>query len=188
MVCSMDLDDKDIKDLAESDGNQAFEELFLEYYPKLTVFAKKYVGDLDTAKEIVQDFFVRFFEKYPQLNIQSSLKSYLYSSIKNSCLNYLNQQKLHASHADKIRVQNKDTVIDFNDSMEQTELEYKIWKEVSALPDQCKRIFNLSRNEGRKNKEIANQLGISVRTVETQISKALKILRTNLNQYLKIFF
>lgn len=184
----MDLDDKDIKDLTESDGNQAFEELFLEYYPKLTVFAKKYVGDLDTAKEIVQDFFVRFFEKYPQLNIQSSLKSYLYSSIKNSCLNYLNQQKIHLRHSEYVRSQNKDPEANFINLLEQTELEYKIWQEVSGLPNQCKRIFTLSRKEGVKNKEIAEKLGISIRTVETQISKALKILRTNLSQYLRILF
>ncbi len=184
----MDHNEHDIIARIKSDDKKAFEELFFGYYPKLTVFAKKYVRNTDTAKEIVQDFFVRLFENRGKLNIQTSLKSYLYSSIKNSCLNYLNQQKLRASHAENIRIQNKDSVIDFSDTMEQTELEYRIWKEVSELPGQCQHIFNLSRKEGIRNKEIANQLGISIRTVETQISKALKILRTNLNQYLKIIF
>ena len=184
----MDHNEHDIINRIKSDDKKAFEELFFDYYPKLTVFAKKYVRNMDTAKEIVQDFFVRLFESRGKLNIQTSLKSYLYSSVKNSCLNYLNQKKLHASHAENIRIQNKDSVIDFSDTMEQTELEYRIWQEVSGLPDQCKRIFNLSRKEGIKNKEIADQLDISIRTVETQISKALKILRTNLNQYLKIIF
>lgn len=184
----MDQQEKEILNLIQSGDKKAFEELFFDYYPKLTVFAKKYVVDIDTAKEIVQDYFVRLYETRGNLNIQTSLKSYLYTFIRNSCLNYLNQHKLHASHAENIRILNKDSKIDFSDTLEQTELEYRIWQEVSGLPDQCKRIFNLSRKEGIKNKEIANQLGISIRTVETQISKALKILRNNLSQYLKIIF
>lgn len=184
----MDHYEHDIINRIKEGDKKAFEELFIDYYPMLTVFAKKYIGNMNTAREIVQDFFVRFYENNQKLNIQSSLKSYLYSSVRNSCLNYLNQQKLHASHVEIIKNQNKDSLIDFADTMEQTELEYKIWKEVSAMPDQCKRIFKLSRKEGIKNKEIANQLGISIRTVETQISKALKVLRTNLHQYLKILF
>jgi len=184
----MDHYEHDIINRIKSYDKKAFEELFFDYYPKMTVFAKKYVVDIDTAKEIVQDYFVRLYETRGNLNIQTSLKSYLYSSVRNSCVNYLNQHKLHASHAENIRIQNKDSVSDFLDTLEQTELEYRIWQEVSGLPDQCKRIFYLSRKEGVKNKDIANQLGISIRTVETQISKTLKILRTNLNQYLKIIF
>lgn len=184
----MDHLENDIIKRIKSGNEKAFEELFIDYYPKLTVFAKKYVNDMDTSREIVQNYFVKLFEKHANIHIQTSLNSYLYSSVRNSCLNYLKQQKLHASHKDNIRVENKEAIIDFTDTMEQTELEYKIWQEVSTLPDQCKHIFNLSRKEGIKNMEIANQLGISIRTVETQISKALKILRTNLNQYLKILF
>ncbi len=165
-------------------ANVSFEELFFDNYPKLTVFAKKYVGDIDTAKEIVQDFFVRLYENRENLNIRTSVNNYLYSSVRNGCLNYLSQAKLHTKHAEQIRIMSEDSDIDFTDKMEQTELEHRIWKEVSKLPDQCKHIFSLSRKEGKKNKEIADQLGISVRTVETQISKALKILRTNLHRYL----
>jgi len=184
----MDQYEHDIINKIKSGDKKAFEELFFDYYPKLTVFARKYVIDMDTAREIVQNHFVKLFETHKNINVQTSLKSYIYSSVRNSCLNHLNRQKLHASHAENIRIQNKDSEIDFSDTMEQTELEYRIWREVSGLPDQCKQIFNLSRQEGIKNKEIANQLGISIRTVETQISKALKILRTNLNKYLKILF
>jgi RNA polymerase sigma-70 factor (ECF subfamily) len=184
----MDQYEQDIISRIKSGNKQAFETLFIDYYPKLTVFAKKYLNDLDTSREIVQNYFVKLFENHSDIQIQTSLKSYLYSSIRNSCLNYLNQRKLHAGHADNIKFQHKENEIDFTDTMEQTELEYKIWQEVAGLPDQCKRIFNLSRKEGLKNREIANQLGISKRTVETHISKALKILRTNLNQYLKTLF
>lgn len=184
----MDHHDLNIIHGLKAGDKKAFEKLFFEYYPVLTVFAKKYVHDLDTAREIVQDYFVRLFESREKISIQSSLKSYLFSSVRNSCLNNLKRNKLHNNHIEHIKVQSNNQDVDFQDSMEQTELEYRIWQEVSNLPDQCQRIFNLSRKEGIRNKEIANQLGISIRTVETQISKALKILRTNLSQYLKVFF
>jgi len=184
----MDQYEQNIVNRIKEGDKKAFEELFFDNYPKLTIFAKKYVFDMDTAREIVQDYFVRLYENRGHINIQTSLKTYLYSSIRNSCLNHLKRIKLHVSHNENIRKLNEDAGIDFSDTMEQTELEYNIWLEVSKLPDQCKRIFHLSRKEGIKNKEIANQLEISIRTVETQISKALKILRTNLNQYLRVFF
>lgn len=170
-------------------GDQhAFESLFFDYYPRLTVFAKKYVMDSDTAREITQDVFVKLFESSERLNIQRSIKSYLYTSVKNACINYLNQKKLHAGHKEAIKVSANQSVSDFTDTMEQTELEHLIWKEVSTLPDQCRRIFNLSRKEGIQNKQIAEQLDISVRTVETQISKALRILRERLKPYLSMLF
>jgi len=167
---------------------KAFESLFFGYYPKLSVFARKYVTDLDTAKEIVQNYFVDLYEKREQLDIQTSLNNYLYSSVRNRCLNYLHQQKLHSDHKEQLKLFIEESENDLFQKIEATELEYKIWEEVSGLPEQCKIIFKLSRKEGLKNKEIATRLEISIRTVETQISKALKVLRKNLKQYLKIFF
>ncbi len=184
----MNHQEQDIIKQLKSGDKKAFEALFFEFYPKLTVFAKKYVLDLDTAKEIVQNFFVKLYENKEKLNIQTFISSYLYTSIRNLCLNYLNQKKIHTKHTDQIRRINQDSDIDFSDKMEQTEMEYLVWEEVFRLPDQCKRIFNLSRKEGKKNKEIATQLDISIRTVETQISKALKILRKNLSGYLQTIF
>ncbi len=184
----MDNNEYKLTKQIKSGDKKAFEKLFLDYYQKLTVFAKKYVGDINIAKEIVQDFFVRLYETSDEIEIQISLKNFLYTSIKNRCLNHLKQVKLHAEHGEIIKTRHKAHEMDFSDTMEQTELEYRIWQEVSDLPDKCQRIFNLSRKEGLKNKEIADRLGISKRTVETQISKALKILRTNLGQYLKMIF
>jgi len=184
----MDQQEHKTINLIKSGDKNAFELLFSDYYPRLTVFAKKYVLDLDTAREIVQDYFVDLYESRETLNINSTLNNYLYTSVKNRCLNYLNKQKIHHQHEEQIRILSKDSVIDLQDKIEQTELEYLIWNEIAKLPEQCGRIFKLSRKEGIKNKDIADQLGISIRTVETQISKALKILRAGLARHLAILF
>lgn len=172
----------------KSGDKKVFEDLFFDYYPTLTVFAKKYVGDMDTSREIVQDLFVRLYETREKINIHSSLKNYLYSAVRNRCLNHLKREKLHTEHTGNVLSIDESLENDIQAKIEQTEFEYLVWQEVSNLPDQCKRIFYLSRKEGKKNKEIAEQLGISIRTVETQISKALKRLRTNLRQYLSVLF
>jgi len=168
-----------------------FQKIFEEYYQGLVVFAKKYVSDLDTAREIVQDFFVKFYEKRYFLNINTSLKSYLYLSIKNSCLNYIKSSNIRQKHYENILILEKDDS-NWSDKMEETELEEKIYKAVKELPTQCSRIFKMNRFEGYSNKEIAGKLDISIRTVETQISKALKILRGKFKNYIKtliiIFF
>ncbi len=162
-----------------------FQKIFEEYYPALVVFAKKYVIDLDTAREIVQNFFVKFYEKRNVLNINSSLKSYLYSSVKNSCLNYLKSNSIKQKHYKNISIQETESN-DWSDKMEETELEEKIYRAVNDLPTQCSKIFKMNRFDGYSNKEIADKLNISKRTVETQISKALKKLREKFKDYIKI--
>jgi RNA polymerase sigma-19 factor, ECF subfamily len=163
-----------------SEGNQkAFESLFNNYYPPLVVFAKKYLNDLDLSRETVQGVFVKLYENKEAIQISSSVKSYLYQSVRNACLNYVEQQKIHSKHHENIFEEHKDAN-DFTDEMEQSELEFKIYKAIEKLPDQCKLVFKLSRFEGKKNQEIADNLYLSKRTIETQISKALKILRTEL--------
>ena len=165
-------------------GNEgAFNQLFAEYYKVLSVFANKYVLDLETAKEIVQDFFVHLFESRHKLTITSSLESYLFSSVRNRCLNHLRHQKIHEKHIDVIK-HTLETSVDLESKMRATELENQIYQIVLGMPAQCQNIFRMSRVEGKKNGEIANELGISIRTVETQISKALKILRKNIQNYL----
>ena len=162
-----------------------FQKIFEEYYQGLVVFAKKYVVDLDTAREIVQDFFVKFYEKQHFLNINTSVKSYLYLSVKNSCLNYLKSNNIRQRHYENMLILENDDS-DWSDKMEETELEEKIYKAVKNLPTKCSQIFKMNRFEGFSNKEIADELNISKRTVETQISKALKILREKFKDYIQI--
>jgi len=157
----------------------AFEVLFTQYYRPLSVFALKYVGDLETSKEIVQNLFVHLCETRHTLVITNSLESYLYQSVRNRCLNHIKQIRTREEHLKQYRSE-QDESEDIESRIRETELEHRIFKIVEELPPQCKNIFTLSRSKGLSNGEIAEMLGISKRTVETQISNALKILRKNL--------
>lgn len=157
----------------------AYAGLFDRYYKILSLFAFRYVEDLDTAKEIVQDLFVYLFEHRDSLVITTSLKSYLYHSVRNRCLNHLKHNKINQQHLDR----QEPVASDENDPeaiFRETELEYRIYQVISNLPSRCRQIFRMSRMEGMKNSEIATAMNISVRTVETQISRALKTLREKL--------
>jgi RNA polymerase sigma-70 factor, ECF subfamily len=158
-----------------------FESLFREYYRPLVIYAQKYVGDADTAKEIVQEFFVRLYEKRNALVIDTSLKSYFYRSIYNSCINYISHVEMRNRHIKNLTVQSEN---DFSENqIALIELQNRIYEYVEDMPDQCRRIFKMNRFEGLRNDQIAEKLGISKRTVETQISKALRTLRKKLADY-----
>jgi len=157
----------------------SYNQLFNKYYILLTVFACKYVEDSETAREIVQDFFVHIFEIRNSLIITTSLSSYLYQSVRNRCLNHISQIKVREGHLENLKI-SEASVTNLEDKIIEAELEHQIYQIVSQLPGQCQKIFKMSRVDAKKNGEIANILNISIRTVETQISKALKILRQEL--------
>lgn len=160
----------------------AYHEIFNNYFSILVAFALKYLGDLDLSKEVVQNVFVKLFEKRNSLEISSNIKSYLFKMVYNDCLNVLKREKnilrLHNEYSLGL-----DLYQDYIEISEQTELEYKIYTAINKLPPQCKRIIQQSRFEGKKNQVIANELNISIRTVETQISKALKLLKAGINLF-----
>jgi len=161
---------------------EAFESVFRKYYAPLVVFARKYVDDYDTARDIVQDLFVKFYEKRAEINVEISLKSYLYRSVYNSCINYLNNASMRVRHAKTMESTNE-IYNDLEDEIIAIDLQYKIYNIIDKLPNKCRKIFKMNRFEGLSNDEIAQSLNLSKRTVETQISKALKILRNKLAAY-----
>ncbi len=168
--------------LIKAGNTYAFEKLFNAHYVTLCVYARKIVGNMEEARNIVQDVFVSIYDKRDRLQISTSIKSYLYKAVHNACLNHLKQLKIHNHHHDHLKYQVP--LIDDQDTMVMAELEEKVWMTVQSLPEQCRKIFEMNRFEGKKNSEIAEILGVSIRTVETQISKALKVLRENLINYL----
>ncbi len=166
-------------------GNEgAYELLFNEYYPKLTIFAKKYVDELEVAKEIVQDFFVHLYEKHDSLSINTSLKSYLFRSVHNRCINYIQAQKTRTKYAEFVIKSQAEHESSIEQEVDKSELEHALFKAIGDLPARCQEIFKLNRFEGKTNDEIAELLSLSKRTVETQISKALKILRIKLDPFM----
>jgi RNA polymerase sigma-70 factor, ECF subfamily len=163
---------------------KVYENIFTEYYPMLCLFAKKMLGDIDKARDIVQDVFVTLYAGRNSLHINTSLKSYLFKCVYNACLNSLKQTKVYAHHHEYLKLNLPFS--DDHDMVIKAELEDKIRITIESLPDECRKIFKMNRFEGKKNKEIADELNISIRTVETQISKALKVLRANLADFLAI--
>jgi RNA polymerase sigma-70 factor (ECF subfamily) len=167
-------------------SQEAFEILFKEHYSGLCGYARKYVFDLDQAEEIVQDLFFNLWKKKNNLFIDTSIEAYLFRAVRNACLNYLKHQKVKQYHADTIKKNPSAGHSDMANPMEILELQTKIDEAVESLPPERQKIFRLSRYEGLKYKEIADQLGLSVKTVEAQMGKALKSLRENLTEYLVV--
>ena len=162
----------------------AFEVLFNEYYKVLTVFANKYLRDLEASKELVQDLFVHLYERRENLDINSSLKSYLFRSTHNRCINYINAQKIRLKYAEHVSYTSEVKENSLENEVTTIELENVLYKAISDLPPKCRSIFKMNRFEGLSNTEIAEKLKLSKRTVETQISKALKILRVKMEPYM----
>jgi len=164
----------------------AFEELFRSFFPGLVLFAQKYLPDQDTAKEIVHNVFINLWEKRENVDTSSSLKSYLFTSVYNRCLNHIRDQKKFDKDETHLQRLDSTEFADGTDRLEEQELEERIYDALQALPERCREVFTLSRFEGLKYSEIAEKLGISVKTVEAQMSKALRILREKLIDYLTI--
>jgi RNA polymerase sigma-70 factor (family 1) len=158
------------------DGDEsAFKYLFDSHYRALTNFAYRFFRDADLAKDVVQNVFVKIYQNRPSLRTVDDIKNYLYKAVYNECLNELKKQDVRDRYHDQYASLQETTF--FEQTLEQTEKENLIYQAIENLPPQCKRIFLMSRIEGKKNPEIADALKISVRTVETQISLALKNLR-----------
>ncbi len=180
-----------VSDKKDKHGNPAppegnidnFEALFKTYYAPLVVYACRFVAETDIAREIVQDFFVRLYEKRLTLTIDTSIKSYLYRSVYNCCINYLNQRAIQEKHLRNIDMEKVDED-NLENEINRIEMQQKIYEVIETLPAKCRRIFKMNRLEGLKNEEIAVKLNLSKRTVETQISKALKTLRLKLADFL----
>jgi RNA polymerase sigma-70 factor (ECF subfamily) len=171
-----------IRQLKNGDES-AYEMLFKEYYQLLVMFANKYLFDIEASKELVQDLFVHIYEKRENLIINSSLKSYLFRSVHNRSLNLINALKIKNKYVEHIERTTSANANSIENEMNKTELEHAIYKAIGELPPKCRDIFKLNRFEGLTNSEIAEKLKLSKRTVETQISKALKILRIKLEPY-----
>ena len=165
----------------------AFEALFHSHFEPLCRFARQYVYDNDTARDLCQKVFIRLWEKRADMDPGQSIKSYLFTSVKNRCLNYLRDQKKYRSQVLDLDCGDIDLAFEDNTSFAEAELTTRIEKALSALPEKCRLVFEMSRFQEMKYKEIAEELDISQKTVEAHMSKALKTLRADLQDYLLLF-
>ena len=170
-------------------SNEAvFETVLRQYYAPLCRYARPILGDGDEAEEVVQTVFLTIWERRESLLITTSLKAYLYRAVRNRCLNRLNQQSVQAGHRQQAATELYADVASPTQALLADELSSRLQHAIARLPEQCRRAFELSRFEELSYKEIADRLGIAAKTVENQIGKALRILRTELSDYLPLFF
>lgn len=165
---------------------QAYELLFKQFYQRLCHYAFVLLKDMDESEETVQQVFIAIWDKKDQIEIETSLQSYLYRAVNNACLNKIKQQKTRSRHHDHIRYASADSDHSTGQAVISKELEENIYAAVDRLPEQCGLIFRLSRFEGMRYQQIADELGISVKTVENQLGKALKLMREELRDYLPL--
>lgn len=163
-----------------------FEMLFKNYYQPLVSYGRTFVQDLDEAEDIVQQTFISFWEKRKEIQVQTSARAMLYASVQNACLNRIKHLKVRKKYQEQ-PFENTVSTENPAHALHAKELEEKIAETIESLPPQCAVIFKLSRYEGLKYQEIADQLQLSVKTVENQMGKALKILREQLANYLPLF-
>ena len=168
---------------------EAFKFFFEKYYTDLCNLMNFYLHNPEISEEIVQDIFVYFWEKKENIEIKSSVKSYLIKASKNKGLNYFRNEKIRLNIQEKLVKINGNYFDELpENSFDAQQLRELIDKSVNSLPPKCREIFILAKKKELSYKDIAKKLGISVKTVENQMGKALKILREILRPYYNEIF
>lgn len=176
------MEDSSLLELVQEGDKEAYKQLFMKYYSPLCEYASQYISDED-SEELVQDLMVFVWERREGLVIESSLKSYLFTSTKHRCLNSIKKEIYHKRIQDILYEKIKDQFED-PDTYFINELTDNIQKAIRELPDGYRETFSLSRFGEQTNAEIADRLGVSIKTVEYRITQSLKILRVKLKDYL----
>ena len=165
---------------------RAFEQLFKKYFKDLHSYACAMVKDEAVAEGIVQNVFLKLWERADTLNYQQTPAPYLYRSVHNECLNHLKHKKVRLAYNQYLQRQPYHDKGSSVQKIQLSELQQKISIALAELPQQCRTIFQMSRFGDMKYQEIADELDISIKTVEAQMGKALKVLRKKLADYLPI--
>ncbi len=167
------------------DGDElSFESLFNAYVQKLINFSRRYVYDKQIAENIVQDVFVKIWINRKNLDHSKSIKTYLFTAVKNNSLKHLRHINVEKRHS-IITIDSNEEISPAN-ILEKNEIAERLNQEINSLPEKCKEIFSMSKFDKLKYAEIAEILDISVKTVETQMGRALKKLRKNLRHFLML--
>jgi RNA polymerase sigma-70 factor (ECF subfamily) len=174
-----------IAQLAKRD-EAAFEHVFKTYFKNLHAYACSILKDEIVAEEMVQNVFCKIWERADTLSIGGSLAAYLYRAVNNESLNYLKHQKVKAAHALHVAYAGGEQRETPSELLQAKVLESRLHWALNELPEQCRTIFQLSRFEELRYREIADHMGLSVKTVENQMGKALRILREKLADLLPL--
>lgn len=163
---------------------QALEVIFRMYYPGLVGFARRYVKTTEIAEELVQDLFLKLWSRRGSLGEIDSVKTYLFRAARNTALNHLRRRKLEHEWLEKEGTTiTEERSLEGDEAVTESEVTAAVRAAVDRLPPRCREVFMLSRDGGLTYAEIAKSLGISIKTVETQMGRALKALRESLKAY-----
>lgn len=167
----------------ENDIN--FDDLFRYNYRPLCLYALHYLQDVDLSEDIVQESYAALWEKLQEGEHILNRKSYLYMMVRNRCLDHLRKKGIPT---ESLKPYDTYGIIDDDDAQERSQTEAKLWTAIDSLPEKCREVFIMSKRDGLKYEEIAEELGLSVNTVRNQISKALKVLKEGVHKLYTFFF
>lgn len=161
------------------------EEIFRRYYRPLCLYALRYLRNPENSEDVVQDCMTAFLERWDEGHEVADVKSYLFMMVRNRSLDMLRRDSLIDSQTTD---EGFDDVIDEDDREEAAFIEARLWTAIDSLPEKCREVLLMSKRDGLKYEEIAEEMGISVNTVKNQISKALKALKEGCHRVYMFFF
>jgi RNA polymerase sigma-70 factor, ECF subfamily len=169
---------------------EVFNKVFQSYYPPLVAYTTSFISDKEEAREIVQEVFLKLWEKKASLHPDTNLKAYLFSIARNLCINHLDHKRIGQKYTGLRRMEILTTELNHlvltdpaAEELYMTDLRERIQELLQRLPDQNRKVFEMHRNSNLTYKEISQQLNISVKAVEAHISRALRYLKENLPEY-----
>lgn len=166
----------------KNEPEKAFEQLFKSYYKPLCLTVSRIIPDQNQAKDIVQEVFADLWKRRDSFEPKTSIIAYLKRAAINKSLNHIRDYKIKTEGIDDKTILTS-TAANKQELIEAEQLENVINKCINALPERCRLVFILSRYESKTQKEIAHLMGISEKTVENQMTKALKTLRNSIKKY-----
>ncbi|MCX7985893.1 MAG: RNA polymerase sigma-70 factor [Bacteroidales bacterium] len=186
-------EEKNIISLLIQGDESAFEQVYRAYFQRVVNFVNTYLNDISVSKNITQDTFLKLWEQRKLLRTDASILSFLLVIARNSCMDYLKHQQVVQKYENNVQQKHKELELSYHalrrleiDFLTYQEIEQIIQQTLDSLPPQCRQVFCMSRFEEKSNKEIADNLQLSVKTVEAHITRALKILREALKDYITI--
>ena len=171
--------------MSRADIHIDFNDLFRYNYRPLCLYALHYLQDVDLAEDIVQESYTALWEKLQEGAHVLNRKSYLYMMVRNRCLDHLRKKEIPT---ESLKPYDTYGIIDDDDAQERSQTEARLWTAIDSLPDKCREVFIMSKRDGMKYEEIADELNLSVNTVRNQISKALKVLKEGARKLYMFFF
>lgn len=180
----IDKTDMLFRKVSLQDDEEAFRILFYDFFAPLCVFAHRYLEEMETCEDIVQETFYRIWKNRKDLDIQISARNFLITSVRNACLDLIRKQEIEKRWIEK-RLE-EDTEEEYEDLYTTQELESLLNQALDKLPEQIASTFRMNRFDGKTYVEIAEEKQISVKTVEAYMTRALKFLRIELKDYLPI--